>query len=407
MIITGIMEGYRMDIETVIAFYICLMEKLRIPVHRFCPKGKTQEELCGMLGLHGFNALPDAAQIAERTFYVMEDAFGCRHILLRLPDAEEIMLVGPYLTERVSEANLMVLMERSGIEPAALGAVRRFYDKVPVMPSESALTVSLQALGEALWGKSEDAFRIEMLPVGLKQNIERTDIGSYDQFERTLIEERYEVEARLMNEVAHGHSMRAAAIMSHFDNSVVEQRSAVPLRNFKNYLIISNTLMRKAVQQGGVHPLYIDKLSSSFARKIEAVMTMDEGKKLAGEIVRKYCLLVRNHAMKTYSPLVRKVILAIDSDLTADLSLCAHARALDVNASYLSALFRRETGQTLSDYVSHARIEHAIFLLNTTRMQVQTIAQHCGIPDVNYFTRTFKKIIGVTPTQYRRHTHSK
>jgi len=175
----------------------------------------------------------------------------------------------------------------------------------------------------------------------------------------------------------------------------------VPLRNFKNYLIISNTLMRKAVQQGGVHPLYIDKLSSSFGRRIETVMTMDEGKKLAGEIVHKYCLLVRNHAMKAYSPLVRKVILAIDSDLTADLSLSAHARALGVNASYLSALFRRETGQTLSDYVARARIEQAVFLLNTTRMQIQTIAQHCGIQDVNYFTRLFRRVMGKTPTQYR------
>ena len=155
-----------------------------------------------------------------------------------------------------------------------------------------------------------------------------------------------------------------------------------------------------------MHPLYIDKLSSSIARRIEAVMTMDEGKKLASEIVRKYCLLVNNHAMKAYSPLVRKVILAIDSDLTADLSLCAHAKALGVNASYLSALFRRETGQTLSDYVARARVEQAIFLLNTTHMQVQTIAQHCGMPDVNYFTRTFKKIIGITPTQYRRRTHT-
>ncbi|MBQ4265964.1 MAG: helix-turn-helix transcriptional regulator [Clostridia bacterium] len=395
-----------MDRETVIAFYISLMEKLRIPVHRFIPTGKTQEELIAMLSLHGFNSLPDAADIGERTFYVMEDAFGCRHILARLPGGEEMMLVSPYVTERVSDADLMVLMERSGIEPAALSAVRRFYDKVPVMPSESALTVSMQALGEALWGKGEDAFRMETLSVGLKQNFEKTDIGSYDQFERKLVEERYEVEARLMNEVAHGHSMRAAAIMSHFDNSVVEQRSAVPLRNFKNYLIISNTLMRKAVQQGGVHPLYIDKLSSSIARRIEAVMTMDEGKKLASEIVRKYCLLVRNHAMKAYSPLVRKVILAIDSDLTADLSLCAHAKALGVNASYLSALFRRETGQTLSDYVARARVEQAIFLLNTTHMQIQTIAQHCGMPDVNYFTRTFRRIIGITPSQYRRSTQS-
>ena len=96
------------------------------------------------------------------------------------------------------------------------------------------------------------------------------------------------------------------------------------------------------------------------------------------------------------------MILAVDSDLTADLSLSAHAEALGVNASYLSALFRRETGQTLSDYVARARAEQAVFLLNTTRMQVQSIAQHCGIQDVNYFTRLFKRVMGKTPTEYRQ-----
>ena len=227
-------------------------------------------------------------------------------------------------------------------------------------------------------------------------------LGAYDQQALRQIEERYETEERLMNEIAHGHVAQASEILSAFNNDIVEQRTEVPLRNFKNYLIILNTLSRKAVQQGGVHPLYIDRLSSTFARKIETVENFEEGQKLVAEITRKYCLLVRNHAMKGYSPLVRKVILAIDSDLTADLSLSAHAEALGVNASYLSALFRRETGQTLSDYVARARAEQAVFLLNTTRMQVQTIAQHCGIQDVNYFTRLFKRVMGKTPTEYRQ-----
>lgn len=225
--------------------------------------------------------------------------------------------------------------------------------------------------------------------------------GEYDQQALQQIEERYETEERLMNEIARGHVSQAYAILSAFNNDIVEQRADVPLRNFKNYLIILNTLARKAVQQGGVHPLYIDRLSSAFARKIEEVENMEEGQRVVSEITRKYCLLVRNHAMKGYSPLVRRVILRIDSDLTADLTLSAHAAALGVNASYLSALFRRETGQTLSDYVARARVEQAVFLLNTTRMPVHAIAQHCGVQDVNYFTRLFRRIMGKTPTAYR------
>ena len=105
--------------------------------------------------------------------------------------------------------------------------------------------------------------------------------------------------------------------------------------------------------------------------------------------------------MKGYSLLIRKVLTQIDSDLTADLSLRTQAEQLNINSSYLSTLFKKETGTTLTEYVNRKRIEHAIFLLNTTNMKIQAIAQACGIPDVNYFTKIFKKQIGITPKDYR------
>ena len=105
--------------------------------------------------------------------------------------------------------------------------------------------------------------------------------------------------------------------------------------------------------------------------------------------------------MKNYSPLIQKVLTTIDSELTADLSLNFQAKELNVNPSYLSSLFKKETGMTLTDYVNKKRAEHAARLLKTTSMQIQTIAQYCGILDVNYFTKVFKKYLGKTPKEYR------
>ena len=112
-------------------------------------------------------------------------------------------------------------------------------------------------------------------------------------------------------------------------------------------------------------------------------------------------LLVKNHSMKGYSLLIRKALTHIDSDLTADLSLKSLAELLGVNSSYLSTLFKKETGSTLTEYVNRKRVEHAIFLLNSTNLQIQEIAAACGIPDVNYFTKIFKKQVGNTPKEYR------
>lgn len=180
-----------------------------------------------------------------------------------------------------------------------------------------------------------------------------------------------------------------------------EQRLADPVRNAKNYAIILNTLLRKATEEGGVHPIHIDKISSTFAKKIE-LQTSEKGiSQLFKEMVRKYALTVKNHPLKGYSKMVRRVMIQVDTDLASDLSLSSQASLLNVNPNYLSTVFKKETGHTLTEYVTGKRIEHAVFLLNSTNMQIQTIAQYCGIPDICYFTKTFKKYIGKSPTEYR------
>ncbi len=215
------------------------------------------------------------------------------------------------------------------------------------------------------------------------------------------LERRYAAENRLMYAVTHGQADTAEALMDSFSDARLERRSPDKVRDLKNYSIIANTLMRKAAESGKVHPMHIDSISSRFAKEIETARTAEEIYRLGREMARKYCLLVNNYSMKNYSPLVQKVLARVDADLTSDLGLEAQARLLNVNASYLSSLFKKETGCTLTDYVNNRRIEYAIYLLNTTDMQIQSIAQNCGFMDVNYFTRVFKKIVGRTPTEYR------
>ena len=219
-----------------------------------------------------------------------------------------------------------------------------------------------------------------------------------------LLEERYQIEALLMKYISQGNYDKALSTLSGLNTTFMENRASTRLRDYQNYCIVMNTLLRKGAESGLVHPIHIDKLSSYFARKIETITSFEQGK--SSEMIRKYCFLVKNHSMKDYSLLVQKVVTRIETDLTADQSLKTHAELLNVHPSYLSTLFRKETGVTLTDYVNQKRIEYGVFLLNTTNMQVQSIAQHCGIPDINYFTRIFKKQIGKTPSEYKKTLHN-
>ena len=221
-----------------------------------------------------------------------------------------------------------------------------------------------------------------------------------------LLEDRYALENQFIEDVSRGFTHKAETTLANSNLINMEPRTPDSIRNFKNYCIILNTLLRKAAEKGYVHPIHIDKLSASFARKIETINSISVGKSLMHEMVRKYCLLVKNHSMKGYSLLVQKVITRVDTDITENLTLSTLAKHLNVNASYLSTLFRKETGQTLTEYVNNKRIQHALFLLDTTNMQIQTIAQHCGIPDINYFTKIFKKHVGITPSDYKKRIYT-
>jgi AraC-like DNA-binding protein len=76
----------------------------------------------------------------------------------------------------------------------------------------------------------------------------------------------------------------------------------------------------------------------------------------------------------------------------------------DIN--YLNVLFRKETGKTLYQHLTQVRMEHAKHLLEDTVIPVADIALKIGYPNANSFTRSFRKVHGISPTQYREKNSS-
>ena len=77
------------------------------------------------------------------------------------------------------------------------------------------------------------------------------------------------------------------------------------------------------------------------------------------------------------------------------------AEAFNYNQSYISRLFKQIRGETLSQYIKNARLDHAKTLLTSTGLPVQTIASKVGFDTVQYFSMVFRKEVGTTPTLYR------
>ncbi len=76
--------------------------------------------------------------------------------------------------------------------------------------------------------------------------------------------------------------------------------------------------------------------------------------------------------------------------------------AVGFNATYFSTLFKKETGQTFTDYLTELRIEKAKELLCGDSLSVQAVAETVGYQDLKYFSRLFKNTTGVSPSDYKK-----
>ena len=338
------------------------------------------------------------------------DPFFCNYIFIPLPENVEstVLVVGPYTKKLVTKGEISKNSIEYGFSRQIQTEIQKYFYTIPYLTDDGMIMTLVNCLGEKLYGALENFGVVtknisELSDTSFLNRADTNDKIDDPWMTVQLLERRYNAENALLSAVSQGLLHKAEMIFVNIKPSAsLETRIADPLRNAKNFMIILNTLLRKAAEQGAVHPLYIDTVSSDFARKIEALRTLDETDELFSYMVKKYCRLVNRHSKKNYSLLIQKVITRIDADISADLSLKKQAEILDVNPSYLSTLFKKETGITLTDYVNQKRVEKAKHLLHSTNMQVQAIAQSCGILDVNYFTKIFKKYTGKTPNEFRK-----
>lgn len=105
-----------------------------------------------------------------------------------------------------------------------------------------------------------------------------------------------------------------------------------------------------------------------------------------------------NHS---YSSDVKKVIEYVNNNLDKDISLETVASYIYKNSSYLSRMFKKETGFNFSEYLIKKRIEKATFLLSETDIPVEEVCSQIGIENVYYFYRFYKKETGKTPGEAR------
>ncbi len=88
--------------------------------------------------------------------------------------------------------------------------------------------------------------------------------------------------------------------------------------------------------------------------------------------------------------------------LCEEISLSILSKEFHLNPQYVSQLFKNEIGVGFLTYLTNVRLEKAKKLLVSTSLSIAKVAEQCGYSDYRVFTKVFKKMEGITPSQFRR-----
>lgn len=349
--------------------------------------------------IHDTRYLEEFMLSMERNIiYIAEDSYCCHFCFLKF---NKYYIIGPWTEIMPAADDIDEIVRKNSIPIQFRFELEHYFNNLPLISSHMCWEAMLVAFMEHICGTGTIKVSYRKLESGGESE------SNYSPEQDSVlsahfIEELYKNEDILLNAVRNGNAREAMRCVAYFSYYQVPERVTGKFRNFKNYMLILNTLFRKAVQSSYVHPLYIHSLSSDFARRIEATTKHSELNYILDSMVRRYCALVQDHSLGKFSLVIRNVLSTVEFNLREPLSLSTLAEQYHIDPSNLAHQFKRELGVTLTDYINFRRMELAKSLLSGSGLYIQEIAEQCGFLDTNYFTRLFKKSFGISPREYRR-----
>lgn len=213
----------------------------------------------------------------------------------------------------------------------------------------------------------------------------------------------YMAERALLDMVRNGDlNYRDALNTSSTLSSGTPVNSPDPLRQAKTGVVVFATLISRAAMDGGLSPEEAYTVSDDYIQMAEDGKTTEEIYPISGMMYDDF--IHRVHRMRTnpqYSPTVQRCCEYIEMNPEKKILARDLALATGYSEYYLTDLFKKETGLSVSNYVKAAKIERAKTMLRSSDDTVTEIAEKLGFTTRSYFSQVFTQMVGQTPQAYR------
>ena len=300
--------------------------------------------------------------------------------------------VGPVVMDEVSHNQVRKVLIQNNLDAAYEETLVKYYKQLPVY-TLNQLRAMERVLPEIVSQRSVLSSGREFIETrAFKENLEPVRDQAHS----------YETEKEFMKLFKEGDP-RAVDQFSRvkYETSIV---NSDPLRSEKNRMVVLNAELTRSCMEAGVERLEVLSLSDFYTNYIEMQSTINNMKDLGTYMVKSYLERIQElHKIRIKSPIVERAKRYIYKNLTEPISLKVIASELQVHPNYLSSVFAQEMGDSISQFINMERIKEAKELLSISHYTVLEISILLGYNSQSYFTRVFKKEVGMGPVEFRNY----
>jgi AraC-like DNA-binding protein len=338
---------------------------------------------------------PNIFRSEENVSYYMDENF-LYYGLFRMKKDDAALLIGPVSRLPVTTHTAAVILRAMGEPASRAKELRDYFSTIPSYPLRTFLQI-LCTVNYFINGEKTD---VGQLLLGEDLTLPEPPVAQ--QAPDAELHNTMDFEEVMLSHVEHG---RTADIEAMFRGAAAGRAGTMAsdtLRQQKNLLICTATLVTRAAIRGGLNREQAFALSDLYIQKAELMTDPLSLTRLNAQMVLDFTRRVEAEQTGIHhSKLVRKVRDYVLSHLSQPITTAELSKAAGMNRTYLCKLLSSETGLTVNQYVMHLKMAEAKRLMDLTPKTISEIADYLGFSSQSYFQKVFKKQTGLTPLAYR------
>lgn len=318
-------------------------------------------------------------------------------------DAESLRLhvLGPFFISDVSNKNLDLILLRKGLSRSLRQQILELFHSLPII-SWNIMMDYILMMGNSILNKKFSPSDVRFFTSPEHSDTEKTSPNKIAKNNGYTVHGTYQAEQKMLQMVRDGN-LEVLEYMNTIGSigeiGILCTHDA--LRQMQNSTEVGIILFSRAAIEGGLSPELAYNLTDQYFQAIEGCHSLSDLSSISSTMYRDFVERVHKCKMQQYSKTISQccdyIMLHLEENITIS-DLATHTGYSDY---YCSKKFKKETGMTPAQYIKEPRLKAAAKLLVTSNEEIQDIAIRYQFGSKSYFTDSFRKQYGVSPSEYR------